>query len=62
MNLKWNLQDIFKDNEQFYNEIELIKIAMADIQKDENTELNSDTLLEILKKQLKILIMRSIRY
>lgn len=54
MNLKWNLQDIFKDNEQFYNEIELIKIAMADIKKDENTELNSDTLLEILDKKWKI--------
>lgn len=54
MNLKWNLQDIFKDNEQFYNEIELIKKALDDIKKDETKELNSNVLLKILDKKWKI--------
>ena len=40
MNLTWNLEDIFKNNQDFYIEIENIKNMVSDITRYENEELD----------------------
>ncbi len=52
--LEWNLQDIFSDNQAFYNEISHIKKLIKEIKKYENSELDSTLLLRILDKKWEI--------
>lgn len=49
--LEWNLQEIFKDEISFYDEIEHIKKKLLDIKKYENIEFDADVLLEVLNKK-----------
>ena len=54
MNLKWDLKELYENDQEFYDEIENIKILLADIKTYESEELNEVTLLEILNKEWKI--------
>ena len=51
---KWNLEEIFSNNQLFYEEIENIKKLINDIKQYENIELDSIVLLNILDKKWKI--------
>ena len=52
--LQWNLQDVFSDNQSFYDEINNVKQLLEDIKKYENSELDSTLLLNLLDKKWKI--------
>lgn len=52
--LEWNLQELFNDNQSFYDEIENIKQLLKDIEQYKNVNMNSNTLLEMLDKKWKI--------
>lgn len=52
--LEWNLQEIFANNQTFYDEINNVKQLLDDIKKYEETELNSTLLLKLLDKKWKI--------
>jgi oligoendopeptidase F len=54
MELKWNLDSLFIDDEQFYKEIEKVKLLLAGIQKIRIEDINSESLFEILNKVFKI--------
>lgn len=54
MDLTWNLQDLFENNQDFYIEIENIKKMMIDIKKYENVELDENSLYDILDAKWKI--------
>lgn len=51
---EWNLDEIFSNNQLFYEEIENIKNLINDIKQYENIELDSIELLNILDKKWKI--------
>lgn len=52
--LKWNLNDIFKDNQSFYKQIDIIKEKIESIKKYEKIELTDEILLELLNKKWEI--------
>lgn len=52
--LEWNLQEIFTDNQSFYDEIDNIKQLLEDVKNYENIELNSTLILNLLDKKWKI--------
>ena len=54
MNLNWNLENLFKNNQDFYMEIENIKNMATDIKKYENEELDEISLYDILNAKWKI--------
>ena len=49
--MEWNLEELFKTENDFYIEIENIKIELENIKQYENIELNKDNLLELLNKK-----------
>lgn len=49
--MEWNLEELFKTETDFYNEIENIKRELERIKQYEDTELNKDNLLELLNKK-----------
>ena len=49
--MEWNLEELFKTETDFYNEIENIKTELEKIKQYEDTELNKDNLLELLNKK-----------
>lgn len=49
--MEWNLEELFKTETDFYNEIENIKTELEKIKQYENIELNKDNLLELLNKK-----------
>lgn len=49
--MEWNLEELFKTKNDFYNEIENIKRELEKIKQYENIELNKDNLLELLNKK-----------
>ena len=49
--MEWNLEELFKTETDFYNEIENIKRELEKIKQYENIELNKDNLLELLNKK-----------
>ena len=51
---EWNLQEIFANNQTFYDEINNVKQLLEDIKKYEEAELNSTLLLKLLDKKWKI--------
>ncbi len=53
MNLTWNLQDLFKNNQDFYIEIENIKNMVSDIKRYENEELDENSLYDMLNAKWK---------
>ncbi len=54
MTLKWNLDELFKSDNEFYEEIKNIKKLLDDIQKYRETTLDENSLFEILSKKWKI--------
>ena len=48
VNLNWNLEDLFKNNHDFYIEIENINNLLSDIKKYANEKLNENTLFDML--------------
>lgn len=52
--LQWNLEDVFSDNQSFYDEINNVKQLLEDIKKYENSQLDSTLLLNLLDKKWKI--------
>jgi len=52
--LEWNLQEMFANNQSFYDEINNVKQLLEDIKKYEEAELNSTLLLKLLDKKWKI--------
>lgn len=48
--LEWNLQEIFVNNQVFYDEINNVKQLIEDIKKYEEAELDSTLLLNLLDK------------
>ncbi len=52
--LEWNLQEIFANNQTFYDEINNVKQLLEDIKKYQEAELNSTLLLKLLDKKWKI--------
>ena len=53
-NLEWNLQEIFANNQSFYDEINNVKQLLEDIKKYECAKLDSTLLLNLLDKKWKI--------
>lgn len=51
---EWNLQEMFANNQSFYDEINNVKQLLEDIKKYEETELNSTLLLKLLDKKWEI--------
>lgn len=49
--MEWNLEELFKTETDFYNEIENIKTELEKIKQYENIELNKDNILELLNKK-----------
>lgn len=69
MALKWNLDELFKTEEDFYKEIEEVKDMLQDIQKYRNMNIDENTLLDLLNQynEIKerannILVYGSLRY
>lgn len=67
--LEWNLNEIFANNQLFYEEINIVKQLLNDIEKYKNIELNTDLLLKLLEekwqvkeKSNKILVYGSLMY
>lgn len=54
MELKWNLNELFKNNNEFYEEIEKIKEMISNIRRYENEELNENVLLNLLDEKWQI--------
>ena len=52
--LEWNLQEIFANNQTFYDEINNVKQLLEDIKKYQEAELNSTLLLKLLDKKWEI--------
>lgn len=52
--LEWNLQEMFANNQSFYDEINNVKQLLEDIKKYEEAELNSTLLLKLLDKKWEI--------
>ena len=51
---EWNLQEMFYNNQSFYDEINNVKQLLEDIKKYEEAELNSTLLLKLLDKKWEI--------
>ena len=51
---EWNLQEMFANNQSFYDEINNVKQLLEDIKKYEEAELNSTLLLKLLDKKWEI--------
>ena len=52
LKLEWNLKDLFESNEEFYKEIEKIRLLLDNITKFEKVKItNNDILLAILNKK-----------
>ena len=49
--LEWNLQEIFENNEAFYDSIDNVKQLLEDIKKYESINLNPEVLLKILDEK-----------
>lgn len=67
--MEWNLEELFKTEEDFYKEIDIIREELENIKQYETIELNQDNLLELLDKKWKIkertnnvLVYGSLRY
>lgn len=54
MNLKWNLTSLFENNEKFYGGIAKAKKLLSDIKKYSDTELNENSLLNMLDEKWNI--------
>ena len=54
MNLVWNLDELFKSNEDFYQEITVVKNKLNNIQKYKNLELDENTLFALLNEKWQI--------
>ena len=54
MNLTWDLKDLFKNKQDFYNEIENIKNMVSDIKRYENEELDENKFYDMLDAKWKI--------
>lgn len=54
MKLTWNLEDLFKNNKEFYTEIENIKKRISNIKKYENKELDKNSFFDMLKEKWNI--------
>lgn len=54
MNSNWNLEELFKNNQDFYIEIENIKNLLSDIKKYENEELDENSFFDMLFKKWNI--------
>lgn len=52
--LEWNLQEIFENNQAFYEAIDNVKQLLEDIKKYESINLNPEVLLKILDEKWKI--------
>lgn len=52
--LEWNLQEIFANNQTFYDAINNVKQLLEDIKKYQEAELNSTLLLKLLDKKWEI--------
>ena len=52
--LEWNLQEIFANNQSFYDEINNVKQLLEEIKKYESAKLDSTLLLNLLDKKWKI--------
>lgn len=52
--LEWNLQEIFANNQSFYDEINNVKRLLEDIKKYKNDKLDSTLLLSLLDKKWEI--------
>lgn len=53
MNLVWNLSELFKNEEEFLNAIDLLKKEVLEFQKNNNCDLNQDSLLYLLDEKWK---------
>lgn len=70
LKLEWNLKDLFESNEEFYKEIEKIRLLLDNITKFEKVKItNNDILLAILNKKWyikeltnKVLVYGSLMY
>lgn len=51
MKLKWNLNELFKNNDDFYKEIENIKKLLSNIKKYENKELDENSFFDMLREK-----------
>ncbi len=54
LKLEWNLQEIFINNQSFYDEINNVKQLLEEIKRYESTELDSTLLLNLLDKKWEI--------
>ena len=54
MNLVWNLSELFKNEEEFLNAIDLLKKEVLEFQKNNNCDLNQDSLLYLLDEKWKL--------
>lgn len=54
MNLKWDLTALFKNDEDFYKEIENVKSMLSDIKKYKEKTLDENLLLTLLNEKWKI--------
>jgi oligoendopeptidase F len=54
MELKWNLDSLFTNDERFYNEIEKVKSLLTDVQTFNTYDINEKSLFEILNKVFEI--------
>ena len=52
--LEWNLQEIFENNQAFYDAIDNVKQLLEDIKKYESINLNPEVLLKVLDEKWKI--------
>ena len=69
MNLVWNLSELFKNEEEFLNAIDLLKKEVLEFQKNNNCDLSQDSLLYLLDEKWKlkeqannILVFASLNY
>lgn len=54
MSLKWDFKDLFKNNDNFYKEMEKIKDLLSNIKRYECKELDENLLLDMLNEKWKI--------
>lgn len=54
MSLKWNLSDLFENNDEFYIEIENIKMMLSNIKRYENEKMDENSFFEMLQKKWNI--------
>lgn len=54
MNLIWDLRELFKNEEEFLNAVDLLKKEVLEFQKNNNCDLNQDSLLYLLDEKWKL--------